>query len=232
MDGQLPLERSFISTKCLCSWGSRISHSVRIPTSASTSSSPPLPIRWGLVGLPDVKVGHVDHSGFPAQAFSTMLIDPVSLQVHFRFENDKLLLLTLCVGTGEVVLLEVIFEGRIVTIVVRLPGVPPITDEAPLVLHAAMVVELVVIVKAFAAEAAHRMALETSLIGCAGLVVAATHMLLKLAIGKELVLVRENLLVTGTEIAHSFLVHRFDMAMEVRPAKPRKVAISIGTVVP
>jgi hypothetical protein len=161
-----------------------------------------------------------------------MLVDSVGLEIHFRFENDKLLLLTLGVWTGKVVLFEVVLEGRIVTIIVRLPGVSPITDEAPLVLHAAVVVELVVVVKAFAAKAAHRMALEAGLIGRAGLVIAATHVLLELAISEQLVLVRENLLITGTEIAHSFLVDRFDMAMEVWPAKPRKVAISIGTVVP
>lgn len=51
-------------------------------------------------------------------------------------------------------------------------------------LHAAVLVELVVIVEALAAEAAERVALEARLVGGAGLIVAATHVLLELTVGE------------------------------------------------
>lgn len=82
------------------------------------------------------------------------------------------------------VLLEVLLQGVVVLVVVRLSGILSITDEAALVLHAAMLIELVAVVEALAAEAAERMAAETGLVSSAGLVVAMAHVLFELALGK------------------------------------------------
>lgn len=98
-------------------------------------------------------------------------------------------------------------------------------------LHAAVLKQLVVVVEALAAETAQRVALEARLVGGAGLVVAVAHVLLQLLIAKQLMLVGEDLFVAGAEIAHALVMRRFDVAMEVGPAKAGKVARLVGTVV-
>lgn len=85
-------------------------------------------------------------------------------------------------------------------------------------LHAAVLKQLVVVVEALAAETAQRVALEARLISGAGLVVAMAHVLLQLLIAEELMLVGEDLFVTGAEIAHALVVRRFDVSMEISPA--------------
>lgn len=98
-------------------------------------------------------------------------------------------------------------------------------------LHAAVLVELVVVVEALAAEAAQRVALEARLVGRAGLIVAAAHMLLELAIGKELMLVGKDLFAARAQVAHALPVCRLDVTVKVGPAQAGKVARGIGAVV-
>ena len=45
-------------------------------------------------------------------------------------------------------------------------------------------------------------------------------------------LVGEDLLVPRTEIAHDLMMHRFDMAMQVRPAKTGHITARVRTVIP
>lgn len=75
------------------------------------------------------------------------------------------------------VLFEMLLQRIVVEVVVWLSRIATVTDEASLMLHATMVVEFVVVVEAFTTEAAQRVALETSLVCGAGLVVAAAHVL-------------------------------------------------------
>jgi hypothetical protein len=116
------------------------------------------------------------------------------------------------------ILLEVFLERVVVEVIVWMSRVPSVADEASFVLHPTVLVQLIVVVEPFSAEAAERMALETGLVRGAGLVVAMTHVLLQLTVSKKLVLVREYPLVTSAEIAHALAVGGLDMTVQIRPA--------------
>lgn len=135
-----------------------------------------------------------------------MLGEVVCLHVQLRLEHNELLLHASAIRAQEVVLLKVLLQLLVVEEVVGLPGISPVADEAPLVLHAAVLKQLVVVVEALAAEAAQRVALETRLVGSARLVVAMAHMLLQFLIAEELMLMSEDLLVTSAEITHALVV--------------------------
>lgn len=98
-------------------------------------------------------------------------------------------------------------------------------------LHPAVLIQLIIIIETLAAEAAQRMALEARLVRGAGLVVAAAHVLLQLAVRKELVLVGKDLLVARAQVAHALLVRRLDVPVQVGPAEAGKVAGGVGAVV-
>lgn len=83
-----------------------------------------------------------------------MLADLVRLEVHFRVEDHKLLLETLPVITQKVVFPKVHFQCVVVQIIMWLSRVSPVTEEAPLVLVAAVLVELISIIEALATEVA------------------------------------------------------------------------------
>lgn len=94
-----------------------------------------------------------------------------------------------------------------------------------------MLVQLIVVVKSLAAEAAWGVALEAGLVSRTRLVVAVHHMLLQLLFGKELMFVGKNALVPGTQVTHAFAVGRLDMAVEVWPSEAGEVAGWLGAVV-
>lgn len=123
---------------------------------------------------------------------------------------------------------------------------------ATLVLLSTMCVQLVVAVEALATEAALRVALETTLINSARVVVAELLVLSKLGKGEELVFVGENLLIPRTQVArlsqlltrkcvgtsrycrylpHNFAVCRLRMTVQVGPAQTRNIAFAVRTVV-
>lgn len=184
-----------------------------------------------LIGLANVKSRDVDQSGVSAHMLAGMLGEVVRLHVQLRLKDDKLLLHAPAVRAQEVILFKVPLQLLIVEEVVGLPRVSPVADEAALVLHAAVLKQLVVVVEALAAEAAQRVALEARLVGGAGLVVAVAHVLFQLLVAKELVLVGEDLFVAGAEVAHALVMGGLDVAMEVGPAKAGKVAGAVGAVV-
>jgi hypothetical protein len=98
------------------------------------------------------------------------------LQIHVRLENDKLFLQAFPVKAKKVVFLEVLFQGIIVQVVMGLPRVPAITDEASFVFITAMLVKFIIIIESFSAKAAERMSLEPGLINRAWEVVSTPHM--------------------------------------------------------
>lgn len=235
----MPLKRQLVSSQ-----GDSRAHSrqnaVLVGVSSSVAPSPSLTLSssfslatapFRLIGLANIKSRNVDQSGVSAHVFAGMLGEVVRLHVQLGFEDDKLLLHASAVGAQEVVLLEVPLQLLVVEEVVGLARVSPVADEAALVLHAAVLKQLVVVVEALAAEAAQRVALEARLVGGAGLVVAVAHVLLQLLVAKELVLVGEDLFVAGAEVAHALVMGGFDVAMEVGPAKAGKVAGAVGAVV-
>lgn len=70
-----------------------------------------------------------------------------------------------------------------------------------------MLIQLVVVVETFTAEATQGVAFEARLVSGAWLIVAASHVLLQFLVGKELVFMSEDLFVTGAKVAHSLTVH-------------------------
>lgn len=129
------------------------------------------------------------------------------------------------------VLPKVFLEGVVVEVVVGVAGIPAVAEETTLVLLTAVFVELIVIVEARAAEAAQRMALEAGLVDGAWSVVAVSHVPLELLVCKQLVLVGEDLLVAGAQVAHFPVMNGADMAVEVGPAEAGEDAVVYGTVI-
>lgn len=243
VNGHLSLKRNLVSTKRLRVWR-RHRVLVRVPT-PSTTSSPRATFTVSaaaattttapllLVRRPEVKTSHVHHPRITADRLAAgVLSQVVRLQIHVGLEHDKLLLHALPVIAEKVILFEMLLQRIVVYKVVWLAGVAAVTEEAAFVLHAAMLVQAIVVVEAFAAEAAQWVALEARLIGRAGLVVAASHVLLELAVGEELVLVRKDLFVARAQVAHALAVRCLDVAVEVGPAEAGEIARGVGAVVP
>lgn len=78
-----------------------------------------------------------------------------------------------------------------------------IANVTALVLVSAMCVQLIVSIEALSAEAALGMAFETTLVNCAGIVIAKLLVLFQVLRGEELVLMREHLFVPCTQITTS-----------------------------
>lgn len=104
-----------------------------------------------------------------------MLAELVSLQIQLAVENDKLLFQAFPFLANIMILLEMLLQSIVVPVVMRLARVATVADEASLMLAAAMFVKLVVIIESFAAEAAERMSLKSSLVNSTRLIVAAAH---------------------------------------------------------
>jgi hypothetical protein len=160
-----------------------------------------------------------------------VLAELVGFEVHVRLEYHKLLLQALPVIADEVILLEVRLQSIVVQVVMRLPRVPSVTNETSLVLAAAVLVQLVVVVKPLSTESAERMTLEP---GSNPLLVliAVPHVLLQLLFGVHVMLVGKDLLVPSAEVAHLLVVDGADMAMQVWPAQAGKVAGRVRAVIP
>lgn len=247
MDRHLPLEGQLVSSEWLGRAGGerlriRVSPPppplpggapgcpVAIPTPASAAPTPP---RF-LVGLSEVEGGHVHGAGVAPHVLGErtgVLAELVGLEVDVGAEDDELLLETLAVGAQVVVLAEVVLEGVVVPVVVRLARVLAVADEAPLVPFPTVLVQLVVVVETGAAEPAHGVALEAGLVGGAGQVVAHLHVLLELLVGEQLVLVGEDLLVPGAQVAHLLVVDGAHVAVQVGPPEPGEIAGVVGAVV-
>lgn len=74
------------------------------------------------------------------------------LEIDVRREHDKFLLQALAVRTQVVIVPEVILEGVVIAVVMRLSGVLPIAEKAALVPLATMFIKLIVVVEPLAAE--------------------------------------------------------------------------------
>jgi hypothetical protein len=160
-----------------------------------------------------------------------MLAQAVSLEVEFSLEDNKLLFQALPVIAHEVVSLEVLLEGIVVHIVVWLPRVTTVADEAAFVFVSAVLVELVIIIETSTAEAAEWMSTEACLVGSARLIIATPHMLRQLPISEHIMLVCEDLFVASAQVAHLLVVDGTNMPVEVLPTEAGKVAIWIRAVV-
>ena len=104
-----------------------------------------------------------------------MLTELMSLEIHIRFEDDEFLVQTFPVGADEVVPLEVNLQSVVVQIIMRLPRVPSVAEEATLVFVTTMFKQLVIVVKPLAAEAAQWVAVESGRV--TGAVISVAHVL-------------------------------------------------------
>lgn len=105
----------------------------------------------------------------------------MSLQIHLRVEDNKLLLLTFLVKTWEVVTAKVLLKSFVIDEVGRcLPSSPTITKMAAFVTFSAVYEELIISVEALPAETALWMALEPALIYSTRIVVAKLFVPLQL----------------------------------------------------
>lgn len=152
-------------------------------------------------------------------------------EVKLGIEHHKLLLKTLPIQTNEMVILEMSLQRRVVHIIMRLSRISPVTNETSLVLVAAMLIKLVTVVEPLAAKVAQRVSLETGLINGARFVIPLAHMIAQLLIREHLMFVCKDLLVPRAEIAHLLVMRSSDVAMQIRPAKAREIAVAIGTVI-
>jgi hypothetical protein len=128
-----------------------------------------------------------------------MCFNLVGLQVHLRFENDKLFLQAFSVKTSEMIFLEVLLESIVVNVVLLLAvGGASVTNVAAFVSITAVSVQLVVAIESLTAEATLGVSLETTLVYRSRLVVTSPFVFAQLGCSKELMLMRKYLLVTST----------------------------------
>ncbi len=133
-----------------------------------------------------------------------MNFKPMRLQIHFRFENYKLLVETFLLRTEVMIGFEVRLQRVVVDIILWLPALgSPVTDVTTLVLVPAVCVQLVITVEPLATEATLGMTSEAALVDRARVVVAEFLMLSQAVLREQFVLMSEDLLVPCAEIAAS-----------------------------
>lgn len=76
------------------------------------------------------------------------------------------------------------------------------------------------------------MALESTLINSAGIVIAELFMPSQLLWSEQLVFMRENLLIPCAQIAHDLVMDALDMPMQVGPSPTGHVAVVGRAIVP
>ena len=136
------------------------------------------------------------------------------LQVQFRVKDHEFLLQALAIQTREVLFTEMLLQAIVVHKVPRVVATSPaIADMTSLVPVTAMRIQLVIAVKPLPTEPTLWMTFEAALIYGARVVVAELFVPAKISGCEQLMLVGEDLLVAGTEVAHHFVVHTFDVAV-------------------
>lgn len=99
-------------------------------------------------------------------------------EIHLRIEDDKLLLQTFLIRAHEVVLPKVDLECVVVEVVLRLSSaISSVADVTAFVLVATMREQFIVTVETLSAETTLRVALETTLIYRARVVVSVLFVL-------------------------------------------------------
>jgi hypothetical protein len=156
----------------------------------------------------------------------------MSLQIHFRCEDDKFLFLALSVQTWVMISPEMLLKRVVVNIVMGLPRILTITKEAPLMLVATMLIQFVSIVETLTAKSTQRVSLEAGLVNSTGAIIAVAHMNFKLLVGEKFVLVGKHFLVASTQIAHLLVMRTSNMAVEIWPTKAGEIALCIRTIIP
>jgi hypothetical protein len=95
----------------------------------------------------------------------------------------------------------------------------------------AMRVQFVIPIKSLSAEATLGMSLEPTLVNRSGIIIAEFLMFFQFIGCKQVVLMRENLLISCTEVTHNLVMQSLDVLMKIRPSKASNVAFLIGAVI-
>lgn len=128
---------------------------------------------------------------------------------------------------------KVLLQRVVIDVILLLSSaVPAIAEVTSLMLVSTMHVEFIIAVEALTAEAAFGMTFESTLVYSSRIIVAKLFVFLQLGYGKQLMLVGEDFLIPGTEIAHDLVVGSLDVAMEVRPAPASDLTAKVWAVVP
>lgn len=126
----------------------------------------------------------------------------MSLKIHLRFKDYKFLLQALFVHTQEMISAEVVLQCVVIDKVLLLPAVrPAVADMASFMPVATMCVKFVVSVEALSAKSALGVSLEAALLEATRLVIAVLLVSPKLRVREEFMFMREDLLVSSTEVA-------------------------------
>jgi hypothetical protein len=143
----------------------------------------------------------------------------MSLQVHFRIEDDKLLLQALLIRADEMVLSEMHLDSIVIDIVLRVSAtITAITQVTTLVAVTAMREQLIIAVEALTTEATLGMALETGLVLGTRDVVSVLFVPTQVLDGEEVVFVGKDLFVAGAQITHLLVVDTLDVTVQIGPA--------------
>lgn len=120
-------------------------------------------------------------------------------EIHLRFEDHKLLIHAVLVGTKEMVLTEMLFQRIVVYVVLLLLcWIPSIANVTLLVLFPAMHIQFVIAIESLAAESTFGMTLEPTLINSAWIVIPKFLMLSELLLGEQFMLMGKNLFISCT----------------------------------
>lgn len=126
-----------------------------------------------------------------------------------------------------------LFERVVVDVVLLLPpAVSPIAKMTSFMFLPTMDVEFIIAIETLSTKATFRVPLESALIDSSRVVVAELFMFSQLGYCEQLMLVGKDLLVPGTQVAHSLVMSTFDMTVEIRPAVACNIAATVRTIVP
>lgn len=186
-----------------------------LPPSSPTSAPASAPA--GLLIGAVLKIAYIDASdvspGHLAESLG-MQFQLVSLEVDLVFEYYKFLFEALGVETHKVLGLEVLLQGIIVDVVLRIPvGAAPIADVTALVTVSAVLKELVNRVEAFVAKPAVGMALKAALVFGPRHIVPVALVASQFGDSKQFVFVGKHFLVPRAQLT----VHLSDFWCGVQP---------------
>jgi hypothetical protein len=154
-------------------------------------------------------------------------------QVHFRLEDICLVCLTFGVHAHKVLFGKVFLQFLVVEVVLWVStSVSSIADVTSFMFLPTVGVEFVVSIEPLFAKAAFGMAFESRLVDSTWIIVSELLMFSKLTKGEQLMLVCENLLVSGAEVAHHLSVFASDMAVQIWPSEAGHIAVFVRAVIP
>lgn len=187
---------------------------VGITSSAATSTfslAPSPASSWFLMWCTIVEGGNVDPSSVPPCILGQtigMVFQLMRLQIHLRPEDDELLLQAFLVGAHEMVTPKVLLQRVVVDVILLLAApTPSIANMASLMFVPTMNVQFIVPIESLSTETAFWMSLEAALVDSARMIISKLLMLAQLLWSEELMLMGEDFLIPGAQIAQNLVMY-------------------------